>query len=478
MTRTTLHPIALALVVGLAACAGPVAATANFASTLDDTDSTAPDYALESTEVTQGDSAEIRVTLPENGNATVQIGSQEVNYLLDATVEDGNGDGVVVVEFNTVASPDHQAVTTADSADHVSVRSETELWSQEWPPWRASVPLDPGEYPLTLLTDDEEAYDGETGVTGADTGTLEIHEKACSYSSDDRNAYSIPETEAYYGETVSIPVSMPVNGTATLRVAGPSGSFGLAATVRDGDADGRVVVTMDTRGTVERPLSVAGDADSLTMLTNDTDGAALEPSEPFEYAIGVWHGENASSVCREMADRRLAVRPVSAYDVEAPTAVERGTVASVSVSVPENGSSVLRVADDDFELAVEVTDGDGDGRVVAALDTATMRTESPSVTAESASDDVSLRELSTKSDGAAMHAGEYQLALQVDRDDSRYQVVSDSLVVRGDDGAVETTTSATETTANEPSGVPGFGVSPALVGVVVGLVAAVAGRRR
>ena len=121
---------------------------------------------------TQGEVTEIAITVPD-GTAEpmiVEIGSEKVNFRVNATVVDADGDGAVVLQFDTAGA----GRKPADS--YLSVRGGDELASAE----QSSHEFDPdqllaqGDYDLALW------YDGET----VDVGTLIVEARQTTRSGD------------------------------------------------------------------------------------------------------------------------------------------------------------------------------------------------------------------------------------------------------------------------------------------------------
>ncbi len=80
-------------------------------------------------EVNNGETATMNLSLSGLDSMTVQIGGGQADYKLNATVEDGNGDGQVVLLFDTAkaGSGDGSALTTKSDGDTVSVKNETKV---------------------------------------------------------------------------------------------------------------------------------------------------------------------------------------------------------------------------------------------------------------------------------------------------------------------------------------------------------------
>ncbi len=84
-------------------------------------------------EIQRGETATMNVSLSGLDAMTVQIGGGQASYKLDATVTDGNGDGQVVLQFDTskAGSGDGSALTTQGDADSLSVKNETKVGALE-----------------------------------------------------------------------------------------------------------------------------------------------------------------------------------------------------------------------------------------------------------------------------------------------------------------------------------------------------------
>lgn len=117
-------------------------------------------------EVHQNDTATIPITLDGTDEATVEIGSEAVNFVLVATVTDGDGDGAVTLRFDTSkAETDQTSLWTDDSEnadDSVTVQSKM---APDTPP------LSIGSYALSLYLGNSTEDDSEV-----DVGTMLILE--------------------------------------------------------------------------------------------------------------------------------------------------------------------------------------------------------------------------------------------------------------------------------------------------------------
>ena len=105
--------------------------------------------------VARGDVAYISIAFEDDEEATLIVGSEEVNYVVQMDVHDGDGDGTVTVALNTAVAgwQDEHGYSTVDEADEVrDVTQETE---------QLNGPLEAATYQLRLYVDDERVDVGQ-----------------------------------------------------------------------------------------------------------------------------------------------------------------------------------------------------------------------------------------------------------------------------------------------------------------------------
>ena len=105
--------------------------------------------------VARGDVAYISIAFEEDEEATLIVGSEEVNYVVRMNVHDGDGDGMVTVALNTAVAgwQDEHGYSTVDEADEVrDVTQETD---------QLDGPLEAATYQLRLYVDDERVDVGQ-----------------------------------------------------------------------------------------------------------------------------------------------------------------------------------------------------------------------------------------------------------------------------------------------------------------------------
>lgn len=230
----------------------------------------------------QGDTVALTVVFEDTDRARLSLGNEaELDYVLNATVEDGNGDGNVVLVLDLgLTGPDRSPLTTRSAADSVRVTRDSS----------GGAPIEPAEYPMTLRVNGVET----------DIGTLVVEEQRTP--PDQTTPTATPGPEAGFDPAV---VRLPEGGTAdfavrfddsdemTLTVSGGNVSYDLQATLRDGNGDGRVPLTFDgaSAGGEGVTLTARDAADSATVTSEaDLDG----PLPPGEYDLRLRSGAGAS----------------------------------------------------------------------------------------------------------------------------------------------------------------------------------------
>ena len=454
---------AVLLVVAVVLSTVPPAVAAPTAASNADAFRSSADYAVSSdATVTRGETAKIRVTLPAGGNATLRVGDDDLNYVLETTVSDGDGDGEVVVSFDTVAAGTGETPVSAAGDDRITVQSETRIQQS----WNRIPVLDAAHYPLSLRAND----------TLVAEGILDVRAARCRNGDSDR--YSIPDVEVLSGESAEIPVSLPANHDATLHVVVPNSTDPLTATLTDGDGDGEVVVTLATsERTAESRLAVGGEADSLAVADSGSIDGDADSSGP--YSIALRPGGDTSIACDAVARSRVTVRQLGNYSLPARSSATAGDTVEIPLTLPANGSADVRIEapDSDHHLTVRADDGDGDGRVTVRFDTAKAGTEAELVSTASDADRAEVRGKSVPLDGAAFAAGTYDLTLRAHWSDfPDRKVAAATLVLAAEDESSDATDSNGSATDGPSPSVPGFGVGVAVVALLAG--ALVAGRRR
>ncbi|NHN43221.1 hypothetical protein G9C85_16510 [Halorubellus sp. JP-L1] len=171
---------------------------------------------------TAGETVSIPVTLSDRETATVVFGSDATNVVIPVTVEDGNGDGRVVLQFETaVDAPNEHGMSAKADADEVTVPQDVERPES----------LAPGNYDLEIYESaDYERTDYE-GERPADVGAVVLNEPtddpATTRATDDANGTTTVGT--IYGTGTSA-VGDSSNGVSLVTV-GALGLGGLLAVI-------------------------------------------------------------------------------------------------------------------------------------------------------------------------------------------------------------------------------------------------------
>lgn len=230
----------------------------------------------------RGATVALTVVLDGTDRATLSVGREaDLNYVLNATVEDGNGDGRVVVLLDLEAAGlEATPLSTASDADSVTVTRETVVGDS----------IEPADYPMTL------------SVGGVQTGVATLIVEEPTTPPDRTTPTATPGPQAGLEPAI---VRLPEGGTAdfavrfddsdemTLTVSGGNVSYDLQATLRDGNGDGRVPLTFDgaSAGGEGVTLTARDAADSATVTSEaDLDG----PLPPDEYDLRLRSGAGAS----------------------------------------------------------------------------------------------------------------------------------------------------------------------------------------
>lgn len=207
--------------------------------------------------VSQGETAEIPVSMTDGGTKTLSVGSEATNYRIDATVSDEDGDGEVLVLFDTAAAgTDAETLTVADDGDSLTVTaSEPELPSR----------LDPAAYPYRVFED--QATDSTPTVGRL---VIEANETANEqFEVEERAEFGFEEsvTRIQQGDTGRITIALATADAATVSIGSPAINYEINATVRDGNGDNRVALLFDTTaaGRDEPTLQTAADADAVAV---------------------------------------------------------------------------------------------------------------------------------------------------------------------------------------------------------------------
>lgn len=274
------------------------------------------------TTVEQGATATIPLSMEGLEVATVSIGGPDVNYVINATVRDGDADGEARVLFNTSnAGTDGATLAIADSDDDLTVTNDE--------PALPST-LDPADYEIRL-------YEG-AGTAGqpAALGTLSVTDDGVADT--EYNVSEGPEfgfersiVRTRQGETARIAISLRSADAATVSIGGPESGYEINGTVRDGDGDGRVTLLFDTgaAGHNGATLSTAGEADSVTVEPGSE--VALDTRlDAGDYDLSLVRGTAIDADVDDIGT--LVVQPSG--DEASPTATQTAALSDSDTSPP------------------------------------------------------------------------------------------------------------------------------------------------
>jgi len=156
---------------------------------------------------TAGETVSMPVTLSDRETATVVFGSEATNVVIPVTVEDGNGDGTVVLQFETaVDAPNEHGMSAKADADDVTVPRNVDRPDS----------IAPGSYDLALYETADAERAGSEGSKPDDVGAVVLNEPTDDLATTRANGGSNGRT------TVGT-----IYGTATTAVPGSSGGFSL-----------------------------------------------------------------------------------------------------------------------------------------------------------------------------------------------------------------------------------------------------------
>jgi len=387
-----------------------------------------PGFAEAVVTVRQDRSVEIPVSVGDRDRATLVIGGQGVNYWLNATLVDGDGDGRVIAVLDAwAAGREAPALTVAGEDDRVSVDSETTLGDT----------IAPVEYDMRLYRSDD--HDDAISV-----GTLSVRDADIQPVTT-----AAPEVQsvatANRGQSAEIRVSVGDRDNVSLTVGDDTDGFGLEATLTDGNDDGRVTVDLDT---------TASDASGNIVRPNDRQDQVHVRAErgtddgiPVgSYDVEIAHNESAPVIdtgTLEVTERAMFANDEPGF-AESVVTVRQDQSAEILVSVGDRDRAALVIGDEDtnYRLNATLVDGDGDGRVRAVFDAGAAGSDAPTLTATDGDDQVSIDAETTVD---TVEATEY--AMNLHRSDDYGDMIAVGTISVRD--AVETETADGGSTTSE-----------------------------
>jgi len=377
----------------------------------------------------EGRSTEIPVSVGDRDRATLVIGGQKVNYWLNATLVDGDGDGRVVAAIDAwAAGRDAPALTAVDADDRVSIDSETTFGDS----------IAPVEYDMRLYRNDD--HDDTV-----DVGTLSVEEAAEPVTTTAAAIQWV--STARRGQSAEILLSVGNRDSVALTIGDETDGVEVDATVTDGDDDGRVTVHLDTTATdaSEHILTSLDGKDRVRIrsVRGTDDGIPIG-----SYDVALAPNESAPAIDTEtvtVRERAMFANDEPGFSESIMMVRKDGSI-EMLVSVGDRDRAALTIGDDDvnYWLNATLVDGDGDGRFVAVFDAEAAGSEAPTLTAADADDRVMIDSETTLE--SAIEDTEYEMSLYRSDDYDNTTAVG-TISVRD---AVETTATETpETTATE-----------------------------
>ncbi|PSP79161.1 hypothetical protein BRC81_06760 [Halobacteriales archaeon QS_1_68_20] len=233
----------------------------------------------------RGDVATFTVETTGTSRATVRVGGESVNYAVEFTVVDGDGDGSVTVAWNTHLAAHEPAVEVFSAVDGGdSVRNAVrEMGGFDSPTRR----LDAGEYPLAVSVDGEET----------DLATFAIREP----DDFDRSLAALRGRQAL--ATRAVPEHLDANGTVAqadyvvlqVKTSGVFGYVDSATDLAEGTQGVSVSIEQTNHESNEDPTVI--DPASFTLITEPetdrlflvapTDQGAFTPGERYRATFSI-----------------------------------------------------------------------------------------------------------------------------------------------------------------------------------------------
>lgn len=260
--------------------------------------------------VEQGAVATIPVATDGHDTVSFSLGSDDVNYMINATLVDGNDDGEVPIRFDTAsAGTAEPTLSVVDTADSLTItRSEPDLPST----------LDAADYEYRIYrgantsgTPDTEA---RMTVEANESGQQTYEVDNAAELGFERNIYRVQR-----GEIAKIGVSLGTADKATVSIGSPASDYEINATVRDGNGDDIVTLLFDTAaaGRSGTTLTAASAADSVNIEA----GSELQRDTPVEagsYDLVLYRGSSVSSPAENIGTLSLEAGNTTGANEESP----------------------------------------------------------------------------------------------------------------------------------------------------------------
>ncbi|WP_342764840.1 BGTF surface domain-containing protein [Haloarcula sp. Atlit-7R] len=235
--------------------------------------------------VPQGGTAEIPISMSDGGDKTLSVGSEAVNYQINATVSDEDDDGEVLVLFDTAAAgTDSETLSVADDGDSLTVTAtEPDL----------SSTLAPAAYTYRVFESRETDATPTTGtllIEANETATEEFEVEETAEFGFEESVSNVQQ-----GDTDRISIVLTSADAATISIGSPDSNYEINATVRDGNGDDRVGLLFDTTaaGHDEPTLETAADADAVAVESG-SEVALDSQLAATDYDLSLYRGTDAT----------------------------------------------------------------------------------------------------------------------------------------------------------------------------------------
>ncbi|QLH80874.1 BGTF surface domain-containing protein [Halosimplex pelagicum] len=358
--RRSARPAFLALLVATlvtSPLAGVVAAGA----------ATAPSFEESITTVQQGETAEIAINTTGASGEPVQFvvgdaDAEDQNFEARATVTDADGDGTVVVRFDTDAVDEGGPESYLTVAGDDTIENRTELAGTD-------DPLAPTAYDLTLGDPADPTAIGTLALLSADgespgdgeTATPRPEHDGTTIDTTDGEVRVAPEV----GQTIAGETTLDAGTPVSVRVVSDSPSSPFLVTAEatvddDGTFEGTFDFSDMPSGT---PIDVSVRTDDRFLTAESGRIVDCEPECPTGTATaGGDDGEAASGT------------PLSTDEIQvrSPVQVAQGDVARAPVTFGDADALTVTLGDEEavnYETTAVVRDTNGDGRAVVVVRT-------------------------------------------------------------------------------------------------------------
>ncbi|WP_269785473.1 BGTF surface domain-containing protein [Halobacterium zhouii] len=279
--------------------------------------------------VDRGDIATLNVSLTNANEATVLLGSEGVNYEANVTVTDENGDGYVVLKFNTYASGDTQrgAAFSVGSGDDLTVNSESNL----------SEPLADGTYDISVrngLTGSADAL-GSITLTKRSTGSMTTWTAPGSTSADKVLSGTLAEESTIAKGDY---VVQRVSATGIYGLIAEKGNFTQAL---DNGLELEINQTKASTGPNQDPkvvdISASVANNSFYFVTNETTDTVSIVAQPESF---VFEGDATGPVAGDVYTATFKVTTESGLVSANETASAQFSVVKATTSITYEGDVV------------------------------------------------------------------------------------------------------------------------------------------